>query len=507
MPYIGRMYEMTVKNSHVSGGFQRKAISGIITFVILFMAAANGIFTYSGAYLYLNEMLYAVLFAVAVQFTIAASLIAFPFVHGLGKISLIAVYTAALILSTLAAYTYIYNSSLPGDINAYTIDTELKARITNDLSDVVRAEQNQTEKSQANVQELKRLVDEEGARGGRSGLGPGKGINYYTKLDNYEAANGNYQSQKNNLDKAQTHLAKINSILSSRSTDVDRDKLLVEFSGLRASVNTEESQAIIEEISKTYLGNLQNPVERAVSALLDMDGYSIQLIVSIIWAAVFDIIALFLGIVRYYLLKPDYSMLQGIHDSILSFVMFVVRIKHMPEQVRMRYHKEHGLSKPDNDMPLNSADMQTFATKLLAGSQMADPIDDDPAEPIQTLVGYISPLDVVDNDQAVGIPFEILDEEPRLKTLLAMLIQSHVFLKDIENKSYILNSDDKMAQKVMVMIRMGMKDDPKDIGIVSFLMSETEDSSTDIDDDIGTAAKDEKITKQLSSNAWGNTRH
>lgn len=496
---------MTMQTSNMTGSFQRKAISGVITFVILFMAAANGIFTYSGAYLYLNEVLYAVLFAVAVQFTIASSLIAFPFVHGLGKLSLVTVYLAALLLSTLAAFTYIYNSSLPGDINAYTIDTELKSRITNDLSDVVRAEENKTEESKAKVDELKRLVDEEAARGGRSGLGPGKGVKFYTKLDKYESANSGYQTLKRNLEKAQNHLSKINSILSSRSTDVDRDKLLVEFSGLRASVNTKESQDIIEGISKTYLGNLQNPVERAVSALMDMGAYSIQLIVSVIWAAVFDIIALFLGIVRYYLLKPNYSLLQGVHDSILSFVMFATRIKHMPEQVRMRYHKEHGLSRPDNEIPLNSAEMQTFATKLLAGSQMADPVDGDPAEPIQTLVSYIEPLDVVDDHQAIGISFEALEEEPRLKTLLAMLIQSHVFLKDADHQSYILNADEKMAQKVMVMIRMGMKDDPKDIGIVSFLMNETEDFSADMIAENDGSEK-EQLAKQLSGGTWGNIR-
>ena len=465
-----------------AGTFQRKAISSIITFIILFMAAANGIFTYSGAYLYLNEVIYAVLFAVAVQFTIAASLIAFPFVHGLGKISLIMVYSAALLLSTLAAYTYIYNSSLPGDVNAYTIDTELKSHITNSLSDVVRAEEKRTEKAKANVQELKRLVDEEATQGGRSGLGPGKGTEYYAKLDEYEAAKWEYDLLNRNLEKAKTRLDKINTVLASRSTDFDRDKLLVEFSRLRASVNTKESQDIIENISKTYLGNLQNPVERAVSALFNMGGYSIQLIVSIIWAAVFDIIALFLGVVRYYLLRPDYSMLQGIHNSLLGFVMFLKRLKHMPEEVRMRYHKEHGLSKPDKEIPLNSTEMQTFATKLLAGSQLAQPIDNDSAEPIQTLIGHIAPIHVEGNDSAVGIPFEILEEEPRLKTLLAMLIQSKVFLKDTESQSYVLNSDEELAQKIMVMIRMGMKDDPKDVGIVSFLMHEEDDIKTDDED-------------------------
>ena len=494
---------MAIQSSTKEGVFQRKAISGIITFVILFMAAANGIFTYSGAYLYLDERLYAVLFAIAVQFTIAASLIAFPFVHGLGKISLITVYIAALILSTLAAYTNIYNSSLPGDINAYTIDTELKSRITNDLSDVVRAEENKTEKAKAKVSELKRLVDEEAARGGRSGLGPGKGIKYYAKLDKYESAKGDYEQLNRNLEKAQAHLAKINTILSSRSTDFDRDKLLVEFSGLRSSVNTKESQDIIESISKTYLGNLQNPVERAVSALLDMKAYSIQLIVSVIWAAVFDIIALFLGIVRYYLLRPEHSMLQGIYDSMVGFTMFITRVKNMPDEVRMRYHKEHGLSKPENEMPLNSAEMQTFATKLLAGSQMANPIDDDPAEPIQTLVSYIEPLDIEGDSQAVGISFDVLDEEPRLSTLLAMLIQTHVFLKDSNSRSYILNSDEKLAQKVMVMIRMGMKDDPKEIGIVSFLMDESDEPVIHLEDDIDST---DSPNEHSTAASWGNMR-
>lgn len=498
---------MSTQTTRASGAFQRKAISGIITFVILFMTASNGIFTYSGAYLYLNEVLYAVLFAIAVQFTIAASLIAFPFVHGLGKISLIVVYSTALLLSTLAAYTYIYNSSLPGDVNAYTIDTELKSRITNDLSDVVRAEEDRTEKAKAHVQELKRLVDEEAARGGRSGLGPGKGAKYYEKLDKYEAAKGEYNLLNRNLEKAKAHLNKINTILASRSTDFDRDKLLVEFSGLRASVNTKESQNIIEDISKTYLGNLQNPVERAVSALLDKDRYSIQLIVSVIWAAIFDIIALFLGIVRYYLLRPDHSMLQGIHYSLLDLVMFLKRIKHIPEEVRMRYHKEHGLSKADKEIPLNSAEIQTFATKLLAGSQLAEPIDDDPAEPIQTLVGYIAPVHVEDDDSAVGIPFKMLDEEPRLKTLLAMLIQSKVFLKDNESQCYVLNSDEKLAQKVMVMIRMGMKDDPKDVGIVSFLMNDEENISTKIERDDFSIQTDKALSEQLTgADSWGNTR-
>ena len=492
-----------------TGSLQRRIISSIITLVIIFMTAANGIFTYFGAYLYLNEGLYAVLFAVAVQFSIAAALISFPFVQGFGKLSLMVVYSAALILSTLSAYTYIYNSSLPDNMNAHSIDTELKAHISNALSDVMRAETQETGRAKVSVQEFARLVAEENANGGRSGLGPGKGQAYYDKLDRYEQANADYQLLSLNLQKSQTHLNKINQILSNRSGNTDREQLLVEFSRLRASVNTQQSQDIIATINSSYLGNLQNPVEQAISALIDTDVYSIQLIVSIIWAAVFDIIALFLGIVRYYLLRPHYSMLQSFYDKLINFFMFVTRIKHLPAEVKMRFHKEIGMKKYENDIPLNSIEMQTFATMLLAGSQMAQPVDDDSSEPIKTLLSYITPIDVKGDEQAVGIPFDTLKEEPRLHMLLAMLVQNHVFLKQPDNSHYILNSDKKLSQKVMVMIRMGMKDDPKESGMVSFLMDDTnldESATTSLDIQRSSHQVDGKPIKTPQSSPWGNIR-
>jgi hypothetical protein len=473
------------------------------------MTAANGIFTYFGAYLYLDEWLYAVLFAVAVQFTIAVSLISFPFVHGFGKISLLVVYSAALILSTLSAYTYIYNSSLPDDVSVYSIDTELKAHISNDLSDVVRAEEAKVAQAKSKVSELQRLVAEEGTQGGRSGLGPGKGKKYYDKLDQYDQSNADYQLVAQNLQKARAHLITINQILSNRSSDVDREKLLVEFSGLRASVNTQSSQRIIADINSNYLGNLQNPVERAIAALADKEGYSIQFVVSLIWAAVFDMIALFLGIVRYYLLRPEYSILQGIYRSLTNFTLFVTRVKHMPKEVKRQFYKESGLAKHDNDIPLNSTEMQTFATKLLAGSQMANPVDDDPSEPIKTLLSHITPIAIEGDEQAVGIAFESIEAEPRLKMLLAMLVQSHVFLFHSESKSYVLNSDEKLSQKVMVMIRMGMKDDPKESGIVSFLMNETKQPHSNIEvkrQDNNIEVQQNPTTVKKSASAWGNIR-
>lgn len=462
--------------SPARGRFHRASISVIISFVIVFMAVANGIFTYAGAYLYLEEQLYALLFAIAVQFTIAATLIALPFVHGFGKLSLITVYIAALMLSTLSAYTYIYNSSMPGDITAYTIDTELKSKITNDLSDVISAEEKIVGESLAATQEAKRLVDEEAAQGGRSGLGPGKGTKYYAKLDAYQTEKTRYDHLVKNLNQAQKQLDIINGVLAHKSTDFDRDQLLVDFSRLRASVNSPESRDIIESISKSYIGNLQNPVERAVSALMeDRSQWSIQLIVSVIWAAVFDIIALFLGIIRYYLLRPEHSMLKGIYNTFLEIGLFGTRLKNLRHEVALRYHKEQGIRQHDNEIPLNSTEIQAFATKLMAGSQLAMPINDDPVEPLNTLVGLIEPLEIEDDDHAVGIPFTMLEDEPRLKTLLAMLIQTKVFLKNTLSQCYILNADEKMSQKVMIFIRMGMKEDIREMSPVKFLVDQFDD--------------------------------
>ncbi len=92
-----------------------KRLSIVIALVILILTGINGIFTYSGALLYIGEMFYAILFAIAVQFAISISLIALPYVKGLGKPVLILVYIGATALSTLSAYTYIYNAGRGDD--------------------------------------------------------------------------------------------------------------------------------------------------------------------------------------------------------------------------------------------------------------------------------------------------------------------------------------------------------------------------------------------------------
>lgn len=455
---------------------QIRVIGFIISTLIIFMAAANGIFTYSGAYLYLEKYVYAILFAIAVQFTIIISLLALPFVRGFGKFSLILVYTAALILSTLSAFTFIYNESSPEQNTKLSIDTNQKANITTLLSDVVRAENQVLKDKQIEVAEYKRLVDEEASNGGRSGKGPGKGQVYYQKLDQYEQAQAELDLQTQNYQQAQTHLNTINRILSSKSSDEDRQQLMVAFAQLRSVASSPQNQELIENISQQQLSALKSPVERALDAMMAMDGYSPQLFVSVIWAAIFDIIALFLGIIRYYLLRPDYSMLDGMHGGLMGGMVFLRRLWHLPQEAKLKYHRESGVPLNKHEIPLNSVEMQNFATKLLAGSQMAT--DDEngensnPSAPLQRLVSFLEPITIDNDPHAIGIRFNKIEENPQLKTLIAMLLQSKVFKQDNTGQAYILNSADAYAQKVMIFLRMGMKENPVSSDIVDFLTTE-----------------------------------
>lgn len=455
------MTKQNVPNQATAGTSSKfTMINTTIAVVILFLAAANGIFTYAGAFLYLEEMLYALLFAVAVQFAIAVSLLAFPLVHGLGKIALVVVYAAALLLSTLSAYTYIYISSLPGQNTVYSVDTGMKAAISTGLSDVLAAEQQFLRDADGNVVETKRLMDEEGRSGGRSGLGPGKGPAYYAKVDDYEQARVQQQIAQDNFKNLREQLAVVNQQLSAGGDEVVRDGLLVELSKVRAATNTETSKQALTGLIKNDLGNLQNPVERAMETLLEPKEYSLQVIVGLIWAAVFDLVALFLGIVRYYLMVPGKPFFQSVYDGLLAMAMFVMRLFHLRKDAAYQFSKSAGYQQHQHEIPLNSPEMQTFATRLLVGSQMASADDEDPAEPLRTLISFIQPLHLEGEEQQVGIPFESVDEEPRLKTLLAMLIQSGVLLYRRDADCYVLNAAENMAQKVMVFIRMGMRNSP-----------------------------------------------
>ena len=434
-------------------------IAGIISVVIFILVTINGIFTYSGAHLFIHEMVFAILFAIAVQFSIAISLIALPYVKGLGKLVLLVLYVAALTLSTLSAYTFIYNAGLPGTIgDSSALNTQLKARVADQLSEVIHLEQLFIDTKTEKLAFLRRQAEEESLRGFRSGKGAGKGPEYYQKMEMLQADEVRFEAQKRNYEMARNLYAEMDNALAE-NTEGQRDRLILLLSRLKAIVITDEAKQILSDISQSKLAIIQSPIETAMAVIMDRDAYSVQLVVSIIWAAVFDLLALFLGIIRYYILRPDYSMLSVIYDMISTFVTFIIRLGYIKKDARQRYNQD--LQRQSHGTPLNSSEMQSFATYVMAGSLFSAAEDENAIEPLQNLISHIEPLKLANNPRAVGIPFVVVDEQKAMKTLMAMLIQSEVFLSDVENAVYVLNPGSEMAQKILVFIKMGLKDPGK----------------------------------------------
>jgi len=448
---------------------QGKRIALLISVVILVLTGINGIFTFSGAKLFIDEFIYALFFAIAVQFSIAVSLLALPFVKGFGKIVLIFMYFAALTLSTLSAYTFIYNAGLPGTLNnSSTINTQLKAKVSDRLSEVMLIEQKQIDLSEQNIGFLTRQAEEEALRGFRSGLGAGKGPEYYKKIEQVEVLKIKMKSDIRDFEQAKLLYADLISTLSKQS-DKQREDVVILLARLRAVTNTEESNKILTEISQSHVAVIKSPVETAMAVILDRDNYSMQLIVSIVWAAVFDLLALFLGIVRYYILKPNYSVLSALYDSIANLVTFFIRLGYIRKDAEQKYR--HNLETKSHDTPLNSSEMQSFATYIMAGSLFSAGDNDDAMAPLQKMISHIEPLKLADNPSSVGVPFQVVDEQKDLKTLMAMLIQNNVFLTSTENDSYVLNPGSEMAQKILIFIKMGLKDPKKQKEMQRFMLA------------------------------------
>ncbi len=463
------MIAQSTGGSDRSASHQARRIALLISLVIFVLAGINGIFTWSGAHLFIKEPLYALLFAVAVQFSIAISLIALPFVRGLGKLVLLLVYSAALILSTLSAYTFIYNSGLPGSLaDVKAVDTGLKAEVAGRLSEIMLAEQAAIDAETERLAFLKRQAEEEALRGYRSGRGAGKGPEYYRKLEELQADEVRFAAVQRDHEQARQLYQRMNEVLAKPTQD-QREQLILLLSKLKARLNTEQGRALATELAQGRLAVLQSPVEKAMARIVDRDHFSIQLVVSVVWAAVFDLLALFLGIIRYYILKPSRSLLGSLYDGIAALVTFVIRLGYIRKHARQRFNQE--LQQQSHGTPLNSAEMQSFATYVMAGSLFSAEEGQDALEPLKKLIGHIEPLKLPEQPSAVGIPFEVLEQQQDMKTLMAMLIQNEVFLSDVEHQAYRLNPGSEMAQKILVFIRMGLKDDQRQQDLAPLLQA------------------------------------
>ncbi len=457
--------------NHQSPLEQRRAsplLSSLMGLGIVLLAAVNGFFTYSGALLYVEEPIYALLFAGAVQFAIAMTLLALPYVRGFGKVVLILVYAAALFLSTMSAYTYVYNASLPGDLHSTSIDTSLKAEVSSSLATALKAEQQALDAEYQRIEQIRRSAEEEAARGLNSGMGPGKGREYFQKLERYEDQKTAYEARQAQLEEAKKTYSEITQALANGDNELTREELLASLSTLRSKLRTVDADTIVERALNSEVGVIKTPIERAYEALRSPENYNISVVVSLVWAAVFDLLALFLGIIRYYLVHTSTPILQRLYASIVAFVTFLFKLGHIRADARQQFKRQQSLA----DMPLNSTEMQNFATYLLSGSQLSLESEDeaDKAEPIRQIIKYMEPLNLEKNPNAVGIPWENISSEPRLSPLISMLVQSGVLKNNPENEAYLLDSSPEMSQKVLVLMRLGMKEQPENMAGVEFLI-------------------------------------
>lgn len=449
----------------------RHSAAFLLSVVILLLAAINGIFTYSGAQLFIHEWQFALLFAVAVQFSIAIALIALPWVKGLGKPVLLLIYLAALTLSTLSAYTFIYNTGTSEKASAVNaLPTNARSAIAQQLAALVAAEKSHVQQLRQKQAYLQRQMEEEALRGFRSGLGAGKGPEYYRKQEQFDESAVVLREAEQNLSDIQQSYSRA-SVLLSQHNEQQRDALIQQLSLLRTQLNQSELAEALDLTMDQYLAVIPSPVEQAMAVILDRQQYSVELVVSIVWAAVFDLLALFLGIVRYYLLRPDHSLLGGFYEGIAGFALFLIRLSNLRKDARLRYN--HELEQQSHGTPLNSSEMQSFATYLMAGSVFAAEEDQDAVTPLQNLIRQIEPLKLPGNPKGVGVHYERVDEQPELRTLMAMLIQNEVFLSDAEQCCYVLNPGSEMAQKILIFIRMGLND-PNRQNEISRLMMNSE---------------------------------
>jgi len=100
----------------------------------------------------------------------------------------------------------------------------------------------------------------------------------------------------------------------------------------------------------------------------------------------------------------------------------------------------------------------------------SDADDEDAAAPLKSLISHIEPLKLENDPRGVGIPFAVVDEKQDMKTLMAMLIQNEVFISDVENTAYVLNPGSEMAHKILVFIKMGLKDPSMQKDISRFMV-------------------------------------
>ena len=426
----GDIYKKT-KWINMDGGLP-KVTAAFITL----LAAANVYFTYKGAILFVKEMTVAALFAVAIQSAIALSLIALPYVKGIRSFVLYAVYTTALSLSVIAAYTFIFNSSTQ-ESRAYSYDITFTKAVSSYMGDLHKAERDHLSKAGIEVAQKERALVEENELGGKSGKGPGMGPVYAAKLELYADASQAYEVMKEQYALFDAQRLAIKGMLG---TEYSRSQILTEIYELKSLAVSEEAAEVSEDDLEKALST-KTPSQQAMESLWNPSGFSDQVFTSLMWAAMFDVIALLMAVIRTAMVRKSRGFGQWLVSLCVSFISFFFELT----SVFSRAKNRHDGNMADALEAHKKIELIDFVGKIFGACKATMGSEDNRdqlMQPMYALSAAVRPLALDGKGDGVGIPFEIVEEDHRLPPLVAVMMQDSVLKVDEDIKTFVVTPNE-----------------------------------------------------------------
>ena len=271
----------------------KKSITSFSAFLIIALVIFNSYFTYAGAYVILSEKIPALFIAITIQIAIAITLLSLPYVRGVGKIFVISSYFLSMFLSVLFAFTYTHDK-----YTGNTDDTKNKIQFAEEVTEIVSkiySEGNTVlNKSKLTLEELKRAVNEELNLGRKSKKGAGKGDEYYKKEEEYQEYNDKHQLLVNEVSNLKN---KIEEIKNNLRGDYSIQDIIIDVESLNVNIDNKSLISIDTDIESISALNMSE-LDKSLTALKKIKDLDSIVIIGVIVAIIFDLIALLIGVIR-----------------------------------------------------------------------------------------------------------------------------------------------------------------------------------------------------------------
>ncbi|MDT8318668.1 MAG: hypothetical protein RQ824_11885 [bacterium] len=447
-------------------------LSVLLLCFIFVMVAFNAYFTFEGAKLVFNgNIIVAGGLAFAVQAGIGLSLSALPHVSVFKKLYLIFAYIVALLLSLSFAYTYVFQEKTADQFDEKE-RLVFADKVSSKLNAALSERKSELNASRLKIAELERSLNEEKNLGLRSGHGPGAGPVYYKKLEDLEAKKAELAIFEENLTASETKAASVSEQLQG---DFEPNRVLIEsgavFTSLGLSSGAQDKIIDVEEINFN-----RNPVDKALDSLRNFSKSSGDIIISILIAVVFDLLALLFGVVRYLILSRDNSISESIYGSAIEGIRFFFRMGDIFNHAKAIHDREKAAS----TIKISEAEAKSFFIAVF--SKMA--IFDDTSDPdsyrrypsiLKYLFSLIRPLHLEKKPQARGILHSSLEKSPvkkdqeegkrndlllqpsYLKPLIGELLSRDIFENDLENRCYLYNEGSNAEHFIAILNQMSLQ--------------------------------------------------